>query len=394
MYPLGPTVAGIKEPGGAFCGFLGDALDGLWDVIAFQSAVGLLALFLVYSLFYWALLYGKSAYFIEISPFRIWRDSVPNYLSDGLASRLVGELLCLQSDVREHGFSPDAGRSGVQFHKASWQTPMARQVTLEYKGVSPEAVHEFLRRLLRRHVLITTEAIPVADGLRLIGRSTTAGPWEVKAPGDPGSDAFGKALREFAVRAIVEVQPKTRAALANALAYRQSEAYGNEDHDEALLLAQLGLVAMPDHAVQFFNLGHAYQSLDDQSHAIDAHDRAIERFNVDIRQASRGWRRLFWTRRRRQYRKHLSLAHGDRGFAHARRAALSTTHEDQVENLEEAVRSLDQALELDPGNSNHCRGREEIRRRLAELKFRGTIPSDHPNSARSRLDEPRNRAAR
>ena len=209
--------------------------------------------------------------FLGISAFRVWHDSPPASLGEGLASRFGDELVKLHRDVREHGRS-----TGPEFHRIEVEPPAPAQVTIEYKGVSLDAFNAFLRCLFRRQTLITGDLLPPrGELLLLVARAGRFGPWEVEAPNNygPGLD---QSLRELAVRASVDLQPVARKAIANSLAFRQIEAYKRSDHDEALRLAKLGLIAVPNHQLQFYNLAQAYAKKHLWEQSLEASDKALD----------------------------------------------------------------------------------------------------------------------
>jgi hypothetical protein len=261
----------------AVWGFVRKLSGDLWGTAIMRSAVGLVALLAVYGVLYWLRLFITGSFFLEIAPFRVWRDAAPSYLGEGLAARVVDELQRLQLDIREHGKFRGSHESDLAFHKVSVLPPSAAQVTIEFKGISPEALNAFLRRSLGRHALITCDLLPNGSTLRLLGRSSRTGPWEVEAPNAYGTGVLCHALREFAVFAVVAVRPSSKKALANALAYKQWRAFKNHEDEEALRLARLGLVAMPDQPLQLYNCGVAYQKLGRLDEAIEAYNEAILR---------------------------------------------------------------------------------------------------------------------
>lgn len=272
--PAGPAAFGLV-------GFGRGVLHDLWETAVVRSTVGLVMLLALYGIGYWLWLAVTGTYFLEVAPFRVWKDAAPGYLSEGLAARVVDELQRLQRDIGDHG--KGAQQSDLAFLELTEALPAAAQVTIEFQGMSPEALNAFLRRLLRRHQLITGDLLPHRRTTRLIGRAAKKGSWEVAGPRGFADRTMDHALCEFAVRAVVALRDETRPALANALAYRQSEAFAKEKHEEALRLAELGLVAMPDEAVQHFNAGVAYQKLERLDDAITAFSKAIDRSKENIK---------------------------------------------------------------------------------------------------------------
>lgn len=334
-----------------------DFILSLWKLPVVNSVLGLFFLLLLYGALYWLFLVVTRTYFIEIAPFRIWRDPVPAYLSEGMASRLVDELLRLQQDVREHGRAAGSSRSGLRFHRVRFLPPVAAQVTIEFKGISPEALNAFLRRLCRRHVLITCDLIDLGSSLRLLGRSARAGPWEMEFPRFQGTGLFRKALQEFAVRAVGDVQPASCKALANALAYKQWEAYIDKDHAEALRLAKLGLVVMPEDAVQFFNLGSAHQESVAETDDYDQRSRKIELAIAAYREAI-------------EVDESFSSAYADLGIAQTRLGVWKLARGDSdggKESFELAEDNLRQAVKLDPEDAKSNEALSRLRHQFGEL---------------------------
>jgi tetratricopeptide (TPR) repeat protein len=236
----------------------------------------------------------------------------------------------LQKAIREHGRFRGAEGGDLAFHKTNLIPPATAQVTIEYKGISPEALNAFLRRSLGRHALVTCDLVPKGTRLRLLGRSGSATPWEVET--ENGYEALPHALREFAVHAVVAVRPSSRNALANALAYKQSEAFDKKDNAEALRLAELGVAAMPSHAVQLFNRGVAHFTL-------KQFDRAIADYTEAIRLDAT-----------------MAPAFFNRAVAYA-----------ALEKLEEAESDLENVKRLDPKNQNV----EPALARIREKKNKG-----------------------
>lgn len=295
--------------------FVSGVGNDIWETAVVRSTVGLGVLLGAYSFVYWLILKVKGTYFLQVAPFRVWKKDAEPYLSEGLAARVADELRRLQLDIRDHGAPAGAAVADLRLHELSQPPPAAAQVTIEFKGMSPDALNGFLRRRLRRYDLIMGDLFPGTDGSRLLGRSSGGDAWEVKGPKAFDGAELDDALRAFAVRAVVAVRPQSDRALANALAYRQGEAFDAHDHGEALRLARLGLLALPDEAAQHYNAGVAYQNL-------DLHDEAIVAYGEAIRREPK-----------------MAAAYNNRANAYIRKR-----------ELELAQRDLRKVLELRPGS--------------------------------------------
>jgi tetratricopeptide (TPR) repeat protein len=261
------------ETASAVWGFSSGLGRNIWETAVVRSTAGLALLLLLYASYYWLRLILTRSYYLEVAPFRVWGDAAPKYMAEGLAACVVDEVQRLQKAIREYGKFRGSKHGGLEFHKTNVIPPATAQVTIEYKGISPEALNAFLRRSFGRHALITCDLVPKGPRLRLLGRSGSATPWEVET--ENGYEVLPHALREFAVRAVVAVRPSSGNALANALASKQGEAFARKDHDEAFRLAELGVVAMPDNAVQLFNRGVAHFGLERYDRAIADYTAAI-----------------------------------------------------------------------------------------------------------------------
>lgn len=294
----------------------------LWVVrgTAFRSIVGPLALLVGYGATYW-LFRTRKRQFIVVSDFRIWgestdRDKFPDKgvsarLRDEL-KRLWGELTALSLTKRPphnllgagSGLEPERFEVGAVQLDGSVSLPETH-VTLQYQGISLEALNTFVRRSAGREVVITGELVVQTSGFVLIARTTNDGPWEVIVKEDesasgvnttqviereqwelsvrtPGSDTLGLGLQRMAFLIMTTMAPKLQAKPERAFALLQTKARNLEEFDLAIHLAKLGLEAARDggreEEIVKRNLATAYNDKGVELAKGEQYDEAIVNF--------------------------------------------------------------------------------------------------------------------
>ena len=185
LHPYPPGIAEkVLSLAASFAQLLVGLLKALWGAEnVIQTILSVLFLLLIYALCYWLYLVVRKRRFISIAPFRVWGSSPPQYPGEGIAARLGDELFKLQREMQELKTEgkTEGETEGANFYTTHFELPSIAQVTVEYRGFSPELFNSFLRRLFRRQVVISGDMIPSEPGLLLIGRSSGIGPWEVHA---------------------------------------------------------------------------------------------------------------------------------------------------------------------------------------------------------------------
>lgn len=345
MFLLWPPAAASKIGEGLFdlakqgWELLAWMIERLWGVAIFNTFVGAFALFVIFGGAYY--LRVRKRRFLVIAPFRIWSEPLSPFLGEGLATRLRDEVARLHLDVlRFEDYRARVLRaqpSGIRprFHDVS--PPIPPQLSMQYAGISPEAMLSLLRRLCVREAMITGDLCRRGEELLLVARrSPGLGLWEVSAE-TRQEPLFQEALQELAVRIVLDVESGEKksasarkespvevgGAIANALWLRQIEASERKDHDEALRQAKLALIAVPDHYIQRFNLGVAHADKEQFDEAIDAYSDAL-RLN-----------------RREDQREVLQYANAlnNRGIAYA-----------EKDDYGNAIADFQEAVKLAPGN--------------------------------------------
>lgn len=251
-----------------------DAVSGFFFRLFSGSAtLGVLFLLGTYVILYWLYLFAFKKHFITVAPFRVWgklRRIVPG---KGLAARFSDELMRLQQEM-QHSPPSEYAEEEPSFYPSEVELPGPAQVTVEYEGISPEALNSFLRRLFRRQVLITGDVIPNGAGLLFVLRTARFGPWEVCTRTTETSE-IRMALQEVAIRVISSQHPRAAPDVGNALVTRQRRAIDEGNYDEALRQARLALMIDSDHSIDHYNLGIALAKKGQHDDAIAAFKKAI-----------------------------------------------------------------------------------------------------------------------
>lgn len=177
---------------------------------AVRTILGVLLILVVYSSIYWLRIRNRQ--FIAVSKFRAWGDLAQTFNEEGMVARLRDGLMRLGVEMR-------ASKSGLPAETASAAAALGTQqvseakppilweggglllpgtyVTLQYQGISLEAVHTFIRRFSGREAVITGDLLTVPDGLLLVARTDDDGPWEVLIE---SSDSLELGLQQMALR--------------------------------------------------------------------------------------------------------------------------------------------------------------------------------------------------
>jgi len=224
-----------------------------------------------------------------VSEFRVWGDQAQKFPEKGVAARLRDELMRLwnwlgkpanpsQSAVvspdevssTEKGFArarqvlrDDVGLSLPETH-----------VTLQYKGISLEAIHTFIRRITGRELVITGDLMSHLSGLALVARSTDDGPWEVLIE----NSALGKGLQKLALRIITTMIQRFQPTLERGFTLLQIKARDLQDYDQALILAELSYQAAPDSNKAKRNLATAHNDIGVELALREKYEEAIAKF--------------------------------------------------------------------------------------------------------------------
>lgn len=282
---------------------------------AVRSIVGPLLLFVGYGLFY-RLWLGRRK-FIVVAKFRIWgqaRDK-ERFPDNGVEARLRDELKRLWGELRalraeeslagsgdvSDGETDNFGKGEIQL-QGDLSLPEAN-VTLQYEGISPEAVHTFIRQFTGVETVITGDLIVNSDGLKLIARTIYDGPWEIavntdsaskgvttevierefwKISLDSNSEALGVGLRRMAFMIIARIVPKFQTKPETAYALLQTKARRDGENDLALHLAELGLQAAReggrDETIVKRNLATAYNDKGVELAQQESYEQALRKF--------------------------------------------------------------------------------------------------------------------
>lgn len=267
-----------------------------------QSLLAPILLLIVYVLVYlWRI---RGRWFIVVSDFRVWDDVAPKFPDKGVAARLRDELMRLCGEMRSKDSEQpiEKARATANLAVSEARPPLyagdfvslpETHVTIQYKGLTIEAFHTFLRRISKREIVVTGDVVKDANGLVFVARTTDDGPWEVRVDENPG--ALGIGLRRLALRMITTFVQRFLPKEMNVFVFLQREAGDVEEHELAVRLADLGLKAASDRdcvrakrnlAIAYVNLGgsiaekartqKATEMVKETAKAIEKFKKAIE----------------------------------------------------------------------------------------------------------------------
>lgn len=247
-----------------------------------QSILGALSLLAGYALIYWVFSVRRHR-FIVVAEFRVWGTMVSEFPNMGVAARLRDELMRLWEGI----ISPELAEPWTQTTTADTESEPTRppgvghfialtelprlpddgglslpetHVTLQYEGISLEAMHTFVRRTSGREVVITGDLFRNSTGLVLAARAGPIGPWEVVIE-EPSSDTLQLGLKRLAVRIMTSMTKTFQPNSARTFALLQMKAREVEDYDEAFRLAKLGRAVATDIDTANWNLATAYNDI-------------------------------------------------------------------------------------------------------------------------------------
>ncbi|MCI0724477.1 MAG: tetratricopeptide repeat protein [Acidobacteria bacterium] len=333
---------------GHVLGFVRAVPRFFFRLFAGSATLGVLVLLGMYVILYWLYLIVFKKRFMTVAPFRVWGRLGRAVHGEGLAARLSDELMRLQLETVQQSPPRDYREEEPSFYPSEIEFPGPAQVTVEYEGISPEALNSFLRRLFKRQDVITGDVVRSGTGLLLVARSPRGGPWEKYVNNDSVSDVQA-ALQEIAVRVISGLQPRAKSNIGNALVARQRKAIDEGNHDESVRNAQLALMIAPDSAIDHYNLGIALAKKGENDEAIAAFRKAIrlrkgeypEAFNS---LANRLLAKGQYDKAIRTYSKAVELKKGNYPQALYNLAGAFR----QKGELDVAVNTYQEALKLDP----------------------------------------------
>lgn len=278
-------------------------LDFLWRLLSWlfgsevvRSILGLFSLLVCYCIFYWFRI--RKGQFIVVSEFQVWGDLAQKFPEKGMTARLRDELMRLWNWMRvgDHlslsaAASPDEGSSDEQRFERARQVLrddvslslreqkqlLETHVTLQYKGISLEAIHTFVRRITGRELVITGDLMNHLSGLALLARTTDYGPWEVLVE-NSDSVTLGRGLQRLALRIITDMMQRFKPKLERGYTLLQIKARELKDYDQALILAELSFLAAPDSKKAKRNLGTAHNDIGVELALMERYEEAIAKF--------------------------------------------------------------------------------------------------------------------
>ncbi len=254
------------------------AVTRLWGPVI-QSILSVLLFLAIYSLAYWLFLLAGNLRFISIYRFRVWGSLAHIFDGDGIATWLGDEVRKLQGEMKYVRIS-DPGSRGEEkpsFYrrgKIEIEVPSPAMVTVQYKGISPDVLNSYLRRLFGRQEMITGDLIADEAGFFLLIRLGDVPPWDVQTQ-SINTLALHHALQEMAVRVISGLWPQTTEMLGNTLVARQLKADEERNYDESLWQARLAQIVAPASETTYYNLGVAFGRKGQLDEAIEAYHKAL-----------------------------------------------------------------------------------------------------------------------
>jgi len=231
------------------------SLSWLFGGTVVRSILGPLALLAGYGVVHRFLI--RRRWFIVVSEFRVWGKLVEKFPEKGVAARLGDELMRLWKQMRlpdiqqsldDAGYETASSLDGdaseaterLGLYDAKGFSLPETPVTLQYKGISIEGLHTFVRRFAKREVVLTGDLLSRPPGVVITVRATDCGPWEVQTTGS-GSAALEAGLQRLALKIMTTLTEKFQPTAANAFVMLQDKAISLKEFDLALRLARVGL---------------------------------------------------------------------------------------------------------------------------------------------------------
>lgn len=223
----------------------------LWLVrsTAFRSIVAPLVLLVSYGLVYYAF-WIRGRWFIVVSDFRVWGKLKQRLPVKGAEALLRDELLRLESELKPARPEGPNDSFDVSEQARMKARPVVLEdegislpetyVTLQYEGISLEAMHTLVRRVTGREVVINGDLMRIPSGVKLVARTSDDGPWEVVVKSaDLETLRFG--MQRLALQIITAAMTKRfRPKSERVCARLQLKAKELEEYEQALDLAKLG----------------------------------------------------------------------------------------------------------------------------------------------------------
>lgn len=227
-----------------------------------QSILGALSLLVAYSFVYW-FFFIRTRRFIVVAEFRVWGALAKEFPDKGVAALLRDQLQLVWhaitvSDVAEHAPLGSAATEPRLPDDGGLSLPETH-VTLQYEGISLEAMNTLVRRTSGREIVITGDLMENSLGLTLSARAVGLGSWDVTV-GKPHSDTLPLGLQRLAIR-IITAMTNTFQPSARTYALLQMKAREVQDYEEAFRLAKLGLAVATDLETANWNLATAYNDI-------------------------------------------------------------------------------------------------------------------------------------
>jgi tetratricopeptide repeat protein len=228
-----------------------------------QSILGALSLLVAYSFVYWFFFIRKRR-FIVVAEFRVWGTLAKEFPDKGVAARLRDELqrvwhAITVGDVAEHAPLGSAATEPRLPDDGGLSLPETH-VTLQYEGISLEAMNTLVRRTSGREIVITGDLMENSSGLTLSARAADLGSWDVTV-GHPRSDTLPLGLQRLAIRIMTAMTNRFQPTSARTYALLQMKAREVRDYEEAFRLARLGRAVATDVETANWNLATAHHDI-------------------------------------------------------------------------------------------------------------------------------------
>lgn len=246
---------GLTEGSLLLLGDLQRGLSYLLGSAVVQSVLGVLSLLALYVVLYWSYIWKRR--FIVVSEFRVWGVLANEFPAKGVEARLRDELMRLLDEMAapEWGQPPERARateaSNIQIDSSEPKPSLSvsggqllaeTNVTLQYQGISLEALNTLVRRVTGRELMITGDLLKGPKGPLLVARTTDDGPWEVLIE-KSDSATLEDGLRRLALRVLTTFTQRFLPRETNAFVFLQFKAEELEEYGLIARLAKLGLKA-------------------------------------------------------------------------------------------------------------------------------------------------------